>query len=92
MLNVLEVNAGDIKNAYVPVPVTKKIWTNLGEEFGSDAGKKAIIVRALYGLKSISATFRNHLDDCMRHIGYTSCLANPDLWTKPMTKSNGERY
>ena len=91
-LNGLEVNAGDIENAYVTTPVTKKIWTKLGEEFGADAGKKAIIVRALYGLKSICAELPNHLDDCMIHIGYASCLADPDLWMKPMTKANGERY
>ena len=37
----------DIENAYVTAPVTKTIWTKIGEEFGADAGKKAIIVQAL---------------------------------------------
>ena len=69
-LNGIEVNAGEIENAYVTAPVTKKIWTKLGEEFGDDAGKKYIIAWALYGLKSRSAAFRNHLADCTRHIGY----------------------
>ena len=91
-LNVLEVNAGDIENNYVTAPVTKKIWTKLGEEFGADAGKKAIIVQALYELKSSGAALRNHLDDCMIHIGYKSCLADPDLWMKPTTKATGEHY
>ena len=91
-LNGLEVNAGDIENAYVTALVNKKIWTKLGEEFGADAGKKAIIVRALYGPKSRGAAFRNHLAECMRHIVYASCLADPDLWMKNMTKANGERY
>ena len=68
------------------------IWTKLGEEFRADAGKKVIIVRALYGLKSRGTAFRNHLAECMRNIGYTSCLADPDLWMKPMTKDNSERY
>ena len=66
-LNGLEVNAGDIENSYVTAPVTEKIWTKLGEEFGADAGNKAIIVRALYGFKSSGTAFRNQLDDCMRH-------------------------
>ena len=91
-LNGLEVNAGDIENAYVTVLVTKNTWTKLGEDFGADAGKKAIIVRSLYGLKSSGAAFHNHLNECMRHIGYASCLSDPDLWMKPMTKANGERY
>ena len=47
-LNGIKMNTGDIENAYVTAPVTKKIWTKLGEEFGADAGKKSIIVRAFY--------------------------------------------
>ena len=38
-------------NAYVTAPCSEKIWTVLGKEFGTDQGKKYIIVRALYGLK-----------------------------------------
>ena len=85
-------NAGDIENSYVTAPLTEKIWTKLGEEFGDNASKKAIIVRALYGMKYSGATFRNHLDDCMRHIGYASCIVGPDLWMEHMAKANGERY
>ena len=42
--------------------------TVLGPEFGTDAGKRAIIVRALYGLKSTSATYRAHLASCARWV------------------------
>ncbi len=66
--------------------MTKKIWTVLGPEFGKDAGKRAVIVRALYGLKSAGAAFRAHLAACMREIGFTSCLADPDLWYTEMTQ------
>eukprot|EP00804_Cyclotella_cryptica_P014742 CCRYP_021053-RA/>CCRYP_021053-RA protein AED:0.33 eAED:0.33 QI:0/0/0/1/0.33/0.25/4/0/339 len=52
----------------------KKIWTILGPEFGDDQGKKAVIVRALYGLKSAGASFRHHLADCMKHLGYHALL------------------
>ena len=51
-LNDLQVKAGDVMNAYVTAPCSKKIWTVLGKEFGTDQCKKTIIVRALYGLKS----------------------------------------
>ena len=54
-LNDLEVKSGDILNAYVQAPVTEKVWTTLGPEFSKDAGKTAVIVRALYGLKSAGA-------------------------------------
>ena len=43
-LNELEVKAGDVENAFITAPVTKKVWTILGAEFGADAGKHAIIV------------------------------------------------
>jgi len=64
-LNDLEVKVGDVLNAYITAPITKKVWTELGAEFGSDTGKSAIIVRALYGLKSAGAAFRAHLASFM---------------------------
>jgi hypothetical protein len=56
-LNDLEVKVGDVLNAYITTPVKEKVWTILGPEFGLDSGKSAIIVRALYGLKSAGAAF-----------------------------------
>ena len=64
-LNDLDVKVGDVLNAYIIAPVTEKIWTVLGPKFGNDAGKRAVIVRALYGLKSAGAAFRAHLATCM---------------------------
>jgi hypothetical protein len=58
----------------------------LGPEFGSNAGKSAVIVRALYGLKSAGAAFRAQLASFMRQMGYTSCKADPDLWYKAETR------
>ena len=68
-LNDLEVKSADIKNYHQTAPVTEKIWTILGPEFSEDTGKKAIIVRTLYGLKSTGVAFRNHLADCMKTSG-----------------------
>ena len=48
-LNDLEVKSGNILIAYVQAPVTEKVWTALGREFGKDAKKTAVIVRALFG-------------------------------------------
>ncbi len=83
-LNLLEVMAADIMNAFITAPCKEKIWTTHGSEFGKDTGKKAIIVRALYGLKSAGQAFREHLADFMRSLGYKSCIADPDLWYKPV--------
>ena len=80
-------------NAFIQAPVTEKVWITLGLEFGKDAGKTAVIVRALYGLKSVGAAFRSHLAKCMEFMGYQSCKANPDLWLKPEQRpEDGVKY
>ncbi len=85
-LNNLQVKTGVVLNAYITAPCKEKVWTILGPEFGPEAGKSAIIVRALYGLKSAGAAFCTHLASFMRQIGYTSCKADPDLWYKAETQ------
>jgi hypothetical protein len=92
-LNDLEVKSSDIMNAYLTSPCEEQVWTILGPEFGGDAGKKAVLVRALYGLKSAGASFGKHIADCMRTMGYTSCKADPDIWMKAMVRpEDGFRY
>ena len=59
-INDLEVNSGDILNAYVQAPVTEKVWTTLDYEFGKDVGKIAVMIRALYSLKLAGAAFKSH--------------------------------
>ena len=91
-LHDLEVKTSDIQNAYLTAPCTEKIWVKLGKEFGPDAGKRAIVVRALYGLGSAGASFTSHLANCLRHMKYKPCRADPDLWYKEDKYPDGERY
>jgi len=49
-LNGLEILGADVQNAYVNARTSEKVYTTAGPEFGSDEGRPAIIVRALYGL------------------------------------------
>ncbi len=56
-LNDFEVKVGDVLNTYITAPVKEKVWTILGPKFRLDSGKSAVIVRALYGLKSAGAAF-----------------------------------
>ena len=60
LLNDLQLNAADIMISYATASYLEKVWTVLGLEFRQDDGRKALNVRALYGLKSTLATFRNH--------------------------------
>jgi hypothetical protein len=85
-LNDLDVKMADIENAYLTAPITEKVLNVLGPEFGNDAGKRALIVRALYGLKPAGAAFRNHLAECMNHLGWHPCRADRDLWIKAETR------
>ncbi len=85
-LNDLEVKVGDVLKAYITAPAKEKVWTILGHKFGHDSGRSAIIVRALYGLKSAGAAFQAHLASFMYQMGYTSCKADPDLWLKAVTR------
>jgi hypothetical protein len=78
-LNNLEVKIGNVLNVYITAPITEKVWTVLGPKFGSNAGKSAVIVRTLYGLKSAGAAFRAHRASFMRQMGYTSCKDDHDL-------------
>ena len=69
-LNDLDILAADVKNAYLNAPIKERVYTVCGPEFGQEnMGKTAIIVRALYGLKSAGAAFRNHLALCMTGLG-----------------------
>ena len=61
----------------------ERIHTVLGTEFGDNACKSAIIVRVVYGLKSVNVSFRAHLAKFMWKLGYKSCNAYSDLWMKP---------
>jgi hypothetical protein len=84
-LNDLDVKMADIENAYLKAPLTEKVWTVLGPEFGDDAVKRVLIVRAFYGLKYAGAAFRNPLDECITHLGCNPCRADRYLWMKAET-------
>ena len=49
-LNDLEVLTADVAGAYLNAPCAEKVYTILGEEFGDYAGRKTIIILALYGV------------------------------------------
>ena len=60
-LRDLAVKLGNILNVYVQAPATEKVWTTLGPEFGNNASKTVVIVRAFYGQNLTGASFRGHL-------------------------------
>ena len=45
-LNDLEVKSFNTLNVHIQASVTEKVWTALGPEFGKEASKTVVIVRA----------------------------------------------
>ena len=61
-LNNLLVFGSDIQNVYLQAPTTEKHYIICGSGFGlENVGKKALIVYALYGGKSVSADYLRHV-------------------------------
>ena len=76
-LNGLSTLACDIQNAYLTAPCRENIWTTAGPEFGSEAGKNTLVVRALYGLKLSGSAFRAFLAETLYDLGYRPSMADP---------------
>ncbi len=92
-LNGVDICAADIRNAYLQAPSSQKHYVICGIEFGlENVGRVALIHRALYGGKSAGRDFRNHLRAGMLDLGFTSCLADPDVWMRPAKKADGSSY
>jgi hypothetical protein len=91
-LNDVDLLACDVSNAYLNALTKELLYIIAGPEFGSLAGRKVLIVRALYGLKSSGAAWRSLLASTMVEMGFTSCLADPDVWFRPATKPDGFQY
>jgi hypothetical protein len=92
-LNNLEVLAADVQNAYLNAPTKEKCYTIAGPEFGPDnEGRPVLITRALYGLRSSGARWRDHLAETIRSMGFTACMADGDVWLRPSVKPGGEEY
>ena len=94
-LNELPVLSTNIGNAYLNAKNREKIHVVCGKKlFGSEnEGRTAIVIRALYGLKSAGAAWRHHFSSYVTEtLGFESTMADPDVYRKPMLKPNGEKY
>jgi hypothetical protein len=91
-LNDLEVLGADVQNALLTPPNKEKVWLQASSEFGAEQGKKLLIVRALYDLKSTSASFRAHMAKKLDEMGFKSCITDPNVWMRPANKPDGEEY
>ena len=94
-LNYLDALMADIGNTYLNAPCKERIHVKCGPElFGpQNEGKFALVVRALYGLKTSGNSWRNHFSICIRQeLGYEPTMADPDVYRKACTKPDGSEY
>jgi hypothetical protein len=68
--NYLEECEADIGNAFLYGTTKEKVYIISGEEFGEFSGQPLIIDRGLYGLRSSSARFHEHLSCKLRSMVY----------------------
>ena len=81
-LHGMDIWSADITNAFIQAPTTEKVFIKCCHAFGDHEGYYAIVVRALYGLNTAAASFWNHLNDCMRTMGFSSCKGDPDSFMR----------
>jgi hypothetical protein len=92
-LNDLEILSADVRNAYLNALTKQRVQTICRPEFRpSLAGRIAVITRALYGLESSGAAWRDLLAGTLRDMGFLSTLVDPDAWIHEAVKANGTPY
>jgi Reverse transcriptase (RNA-dependent DNA polymerase) len=87
-LNGLMVGLRDIGNAFLYGQTKEKVYIKAGVKFGELAGETLILNKGLYGLRSFSARFHEHLSEKLQKMGYKPSKADADLWYKDC----GEQY
>ena len=78
-LNSVGVMACNLENAYLNAMCCEKVFLKGGTECGEDKGKVLIVVRALYGLKSVGLSWRAALAQVLKDLYFVSMLADPDV-------------
>ncbi len=79
--NNMSVSVADVGTAFLYGKTTERVYVIAGPEFGPDiAGKKMVIDKGLYGLRSSSARFHEHLSTKLRALGFRPSKADADFW------------
>ena len=92
-LNDLDILTCHIQNPYLNAGTKEENWFVAGLEFGpQNIGKPVLIVKALYGLRSSGAQWREHMANTLRTAGFKSCQADADVWLRPAVKADGTKY
>ncbi|CAJ1969014.1 unnamed protein product [Cylindrotheca closterium] len=92
-LNGLNVLSADVSGAYLNAKCAEKVYCILGKEFGEYAEKKAILVKAVYGLKSLGFAWRSLCADVLKEqLEFQPCRGDMDVWRRPCQRKDGSKY
>ncbi|CAJ1953226.1 unnamed protein product [Cylindrotheca closterium] len=89
---------GKTQTNVINIPIyakcAEKVYCILGKEFGEYAGKKAILVKAVYGLKSSGFAWRSLCADVLKEqLEFQPCRGDMDVWRRPcQRKDGGSKY
>ena len=78
----LKACAADIGTAFLYGTTREKCFIVAGKEFGPLQGKKLVIHKGLYGLRSSAARFHEHLAKNIRDMGFKPSKMAPDLYIR----------
>jgi Reverse transcriptase (RNA-dependent DNA polymerase) len=92
VLNELDVMAANIGNVYLNAYTAEKVFMITGPEFGEESNRVAVMVRALYGLKSNGAAWHACFAQSLLDLGFVSCQSDRDIWQRTAMKKDGTDY
>ena len=88
----LQLINGDIGNAFLQARTNEKCYTVCENYWGEYHGQIAIINKALYGLTTSAAQWRNLFADFLRSLGFKSTRYDRDVWMQMRESDNGYDY
>lgn len=80
----LDCCVADVATAFLHGITREKLYIIAGPEFGPKlAGKRLVVYKSCYGLKTSAARFHEHLAAKIRKLGFKPSRADNDLWMRP---------
>jgi hypothetical protein len=81
-VNGYDIITVDVQNYYVQATSLGKYVAVAGDEFGDDKGKRALLLRALYGFKSSGASWPAHIAHNLTDMNFTPSHGELDVWMR----------
>ena len=91
-LNGVDIMSCNLENAYLNALCHEKIWFGGRTKYGEDKGKVLVVVRALYGIKSLGSSWSAALAQVLKVLDFVSTLANTDIWIREEVREDDFKY